>query len=144
MQCEEGIWCREKGRGVSSVPVQVGSVSESAMLGVSVVEVWVSLASLFSESEPESEVSLSEGSSESSPLGDLSASKVALGLVDLSVREGKYSLTDFWEEGCFLLSGVSLRGETSAALFLPPLFLGGFVASEGFLLTVTQCSRVLT
>ena len=140
MQCEEEVWCREKGRGVSSVPVQVGSVSESAMLGVSVV----GLASLFSESEPESEVSLSEGSSDSSPLGDLSASKVALGLVELSVREGKYSLTDFWEEGCFLLSGVSLRGETSAALFLPPLFLGGFVSSEGFLLTVTHCSRVLT
>ena len=104
----------------------------------------MSLESLFSESDPESEASLSAGSSESSPLGDLSASKEALGLVDLSVCEGKYSLTDFWEEGCFLLSGVSLRGETSAALFLPPLFLGGFVASAGFLLTVTQCSRGLT
>ena len=88
--------------------------------------------------------SLSAESSESSPLGDLSASKEALGLEELSVREGKYSLTVFWEEGCFLLSGVGLMGETSAALFLPPLFLGSFVASEGFLLTVTQSSRVLT
>ena len=103
----------------------------------------MSLESLFSESDPESEVSLSAGSSESSPLRDLSASKAALGLVDLSDREEKYSLTDF-REGCFLLSGVSLRGETSAALFLPPLFLGSFVASEDFLLTVTQCSRLLT
>ena len=102
------------------------------------------LESLFSESDPESEESLSAESTESSSLGGLSASKEALGLEELSVREGKYSLTDFWEEGCFLLSGVSLRGETSAALFLPPLFLGGFVVSEGFLTTTTQFSRLLT
>ena len=61
----------------------------------------MNLEPLFSESDPESEVSLSAESSESSLLGDLSALKEALGLGELSVREGKYSLTVFWRRDVF-------------------------------------------
>ena len=79
-------------------------------------------AKLF-ESDPESVMSEESESSEFSPLVALRAVKESLGWEVFGFWYGQYSLTVFWEERVFLLSGRVLAGERSAFLFLPPLFL---------------------